>query len=345
MSTDVVIVEVSDYPYSGGRLNKLPGTVRDGLRMRNWLRTQAPAAKIQNFSWPLAASPDALAWNATSVSATLESLLRDGLDEPRRRLILYASAHGRFMSSSPPIPAVFCPSHRVKFPDLLAAGDWVRNLTGAPSYDEYLCFFDCCNDPYLGPVPFLPPLNMQPRDGQPRVLAMAACEPAQQALSHGQNGGVFTDVLLEALSGSAGTSTTGAVTAADIVAYVKENVPPRAAQLRAGHVQRPIEWLDPYAHQKLDSFELFQRQAVSGVDVRALLQGHSADGTEVLAHDLSVVGALQAGADGAAVLPTLLPGKYVLRHAAGAWHQTIRVKTAVQDDGSVVALAETPVGA
>lgn len=340
MQSDALLVSVARYPYSGNRLSPLPGTMRDRLRVSRWVSDQAPGVALSDFVWNGQTPAQPNPWNGSAVESVLRSLLQQSLNAPRQRLFVYATAHGRYVSTSPPIPAVYCASHQTEVPDLLPTGDWLRSLIAARCYDEYVCFFDCCNDFQVGPMPVMPALNLPPRRDTPKVLVMAACKPGEQALGHGQNGGVFTEVLLEALSGSAGSSASNAVTAANVVDYVKENVPARADALKPGHVQTPVVWLDPEAHARLDSFELFQRAPVQGVDVAALLAAHDPAAVEVCAHDLTPLGRLQAQADGTVPLPALLPGKYLLRSTLDDWRQTLRVKTRFDDDGRRVAFAE-----
>ena len=344
MATDAVIVSVADYPSGSRLLRALPGAARDSQRMHKWLESNANGVTIKDFAWPPspppAAGAAALPWNRLSIEATMQQLLVSGLQKTRHRLFFYASAHGMSVPSNPSMPAVFCASHWPSTaPDLFLSSGWVPQFTGAPIYDEYLCFFDCCNEWQPGTLPVFQPLNLPPRPALARVLVVAACKPGEQALDT-PTGGVFTDVLLEALSGSAGRPGTAQVTAADVVAYLKENVPIRAAQVQQGHVQTPVEWVDPNAHVDPNTFVLFDRLPVSGVDVTALLGGRNAADVQVLDAELAPAGAVQAGPGGKAVLPTLYAGKYVLRSVADGWKQTVRLKTTVADDGSAAPRVE-----
>ena len=347
MASDAVIVNVANYPLSNGLLRALPGTVRDGLRVGNWLRATNADMAIEGFAWPRAVhggEPNAAPWNKFGIEAKMQQLLQMGLNKTRKRLFFYASAHGKLINTWPAMPAVYCASHGGGLPDLFASGGWLPVFVSADIYDEYICLFDCCNEwTPDGPPPFVQPGNLQPRQTLPHALVMAACQVNQQALDT-PTGGVFTDVLLEALSGSAGKPGQAAVSAADVVAYVKENVPIRAGQVKAGHVQTPVVWIDPNLHADIDKFKLFDRQPVAAVDVTALLAGRSPNDVEVLGSDLEPAGTVLARPGGAAQLPTLYPGKYVLRRQADGWRQPVRLKTTVEDDGSVVAKAE-PIGA
>jgi hypothetical protein len=342
MPCDAVVVSVADYPMSNKLLRSLPGAARDSQRMNQWLQSQQDV-RIQNFAWPQAPAAGAAGppppWNSRGVEATMHQLLLQGLHQTQDRLFFYASAHGMSVPASPAMPAVFCASHYSRFPDLFLSSGWVPQFTSASAYNEYLCFFDCCNDWQPGTLPIFQALNLPPREDPPRVLVVAACKPGQQALDT-PTGGVFTDVLLEALTGSAGAPGKTPVTAADIVAYLKEVVPLRAAQAKPGHVQTPVEWVDPNGHVDLNAFVLFQRAPVHAVDVTALLAGNNPAGVEVQSSDLEPAGMLQAGPAGQALLPPLLPGKYVLRAKAAGWKQAIRLKTTVGDDGTIVAKAE-----
>lgn len=340
MVSDAVILSVANYPHSRGRLHDLPGATRDSRRVASWLRAGSQDVEIEGFDWPPAppANPDpSQSWDRLSIEVKLQRLLRNGLRKTRKRLFLYASAHGMCVPASPALPAIYCASHDTSIPDLFLSGGWVPQLTAAPIFDEYLCFFDCCNDSQPGSLPSFQPQNLRIRQSPPGVLVMAACKPTQQALDT-PNGGVFTDVLLEALSGSAGTPGCATVTAADVVAYVKENVPIRAAQLKPGHVQEPVVWTDSNSHAELGAFVLFERQAQTDVDVRPLLGGRGAPDVVLHSHDLQSVGPLRDGPQGQAWLPDIFPGKYVLR--SQGWSQQVRVKTQVADDGSVVTLVE-----
>ena len=350
MPTDAVIVSVADYPRSNRLLRALPGAAWDSLRMHKWLESNANSVSINDFSWPpappalpsthAASEAEVKPWNRLNIEATMQQLLASGLHKTRERLFFYASAHGLSAPASPAMPAVYCASHWSTLPDLFLASGWVPQFTAAPAYDEYLCFFDCCNEWQPGTLPVFQPMNLPPRPALPRVLVMAACKPGQQALDT-PTGGVFTDVLLEALSGSAGTPGTPQVTAADVVAYLKENVPIRADQKKPGHLQTPVEWFDPNAHVDPSQFVLFERKPVVDADVTALLAGRDPAEVDVLDAELELAGTVQPGVSaGTAVLPSLFAGKYVLRSKADGWKQAIRLKTAVVNDGSVVSRAE-----
>lgn len=343
MACDAVIVSVADYPNSSKLLRALPGAARDRQRMCSWLQSQKDHVDIEDFAWPPAPPPaagvKAEPWNRQGVEAKMQKLLVSGLHATRHRLLFYASAHGMSVPASPAMPAVYCASHFSTVPDLFLSSGWVPQLTAAPIYDEYLCFFDCCNEWQPGTLPVFQPLNLPGRSNPPRVLVVAACRPGQQALDT-PTGGVFTDVLLEALSGSAGAPGSASVTAADVLDYLKENVPVRAAQVKPGHVQTPVEWSDPNWQSDLSAFVLFDRATVGRVDVTALLAGHDPADVEVLGSDLEPAGAVIAQPAGGACLPELFPGKYVLRSKANGWRQAIRLKTTVADDGSVSAKAE-----
>jgi hypothetical protein len=171
------------------------------------------------------------------------------------------------------------------------------------------------------------------------VLVVAACSPNQQALESG-TGGVFTEVLLEALSGSAGSPGAEWVTAGAVVDYLKENVPIRANQRKPGHGQTPKEWFDSTLHADLKSFRLFQREKIISIDVSAVVGGHAPPDIEVLGFDLEPVGALSSGGGATALLQGVFPGKYVLRDRNDGWQQGVRVKTQVSDDGSVSHVVE-----
>lgn len=343
MPTDAVILSVADYPSGRPLLRALPGAARDRHRVNKWLHQWQPGnVRVDDFSWPPPPNPPQLVgppWNRLSVEAKLQQLLVDGLRNPRERMFFYVSAHGMSVPANPAMPAVFCASHWPMVPDLFVSSGWVPQFTGAPVYDEYLCFFDCCNEWQPGALPAFQPLNLPPRANPPRVLVVAACKPGEQALDT-LAGGVFTDVLLEALSGSAGALHATQVTAADVVAYLKENVPIRAAQVKPGHVQTPVEWVDANAHVSLASFLLYVRQPLTDADVSALLAGRAPASVEVLDATLAPVGTVQLGAGGRALLPPLLGGKYVLRNAAEGWKLSVRLKTSVADDGSVEPVVE-----
>ena len=340
MVSDAVILSVANYPHSRGRLHDLPGATHDSRRVAGWLRAGSQGVTIEGFDWPPAppADPDpSESWDRFRIEGTMQRLLRNGLSKTRKRLFLYASAHGMCVPASPALPAIYCASHDASIPDLFLSGGWVPQLTAAPIFDEYLCFFDCCNDSQPGSLPSFQMQNLRVRSSPPGVLVMAACKPSQQALDT-PSGGVFTDVLLEALSGSAGTPGSATVTAADVVAYVKENVPIRAAQFKPGHVQEPVVWTDANSHADLGAFVLFNREPLNGVDVQFLLGERRAAEVVLHSHDLQPVAPLRDGPQGEAWLPDIFPGKYVLR--SQAWNQQVRVKTQVAVDGSVVAVVE-----
>lgn len=344
MASDALIVSVSEYPFGNQQLRPLPGTARDHLRMLNWLKKQEKDITIDDFTWPLPspASSDKSLWNVRNLEARLHNLIRERTQQSRRRLFVYASTHGMAAPPISALPAVYCASHSFDMPDLFVTSGWVPQFTEAPFYQEYLCFFDCCNDAQLDTLPVIqyPQTGYREPGDKPGVLAVAACGRGQKALDT-PTGGIFTDVLLEALSGSAGRPGMASVTAADVVAYLKENVPIRAAQYEVGHVQTPVAWLDAGLHIDLDEFVLFEREPVSGVAVSALLNGLDSVGAQVLDARLQHIGPVTVAPNSVVLLPDLFPGTYLLRGAGESWQLFIRVKTTVNDDGSVQAAAQT----
>lgn len=336
IASDALVVSIGVYPNSGGLLRPLPGATRDGARVRNWVHAHAPAMGIQEVVWPpLPGHEQEQPWNRYRLDGSMHDFICRGLQKMRGRLFVYISGHGRSTVQEPAMPAFYCAQHCRSLPDLFAPAGWIRLLTVAPIYREYLFFFDCCNEWQPGQIPVPPQIEVPYRADKPSVLVVAACMPNQQALET-DRGGVFTDVLLEALSGSAGPQGAN-VTARDVVSYLKENVPIRAESLKHGHAQTPKEWFDSGLHADLETFNLFQRQKVS-VEVAALVPAHVIE-VDVLDADLEAIGTLAREPGGSMTLRDVFPGKYVLRACAIDWRQAVLVKTVIDERGNVAAIA------
>lgn len=340
VASDAVVVSIAEYPYCGGLLRSLPGAAKDSQRVRNWLTSHAPGIDLTDLSWPSSQAGGAQdPWNRYKLDGVMQDLFVDGLQKMKDRLFVYISGHGRSTVQDPAMPAVYCAQYTRLIPDLFAPAGWIRLFAAAPLYREYLFFFDCCNEAQPGQPPPAPAIEIKYRDDHPSVLVVAACSPNQQALETA-TGGVFTEVLLEALSGSAGSPGSDWVTAGAVVDYLKENVPIRANEKKPGHGQTPKEWFDSTLHADLKSFRLFQREKITSIDVSTVVDGHAPADIGVLGFDLDPVGALSSGGGGAALLEGVFPGRYVLRGRNDGWQQGIRVKTSVSDDGSVSHVVE-----
>lgn len=344
-SSDALLVTVADYPSSSGALRPLPGSAKDGLRVANWLRLHAPGINVMSLSYPPLGSAGGAAEIATlnreAVESRMKTLLAQTVPAMRDRLFVYFSGHGRSNVVLPAMPAVYCAQHRRSLPDLFFSFNWIPLLTVSPAYHEYLFFFDCCNDYQTDQLPPAIIPDIDPRTDRPSVLVVTAAQPGEQALES-DDGGVFTDVLLEALSGSAGSPQSDVVTAEDLVNYLKDFVPERARKQKPGHEQRPKVWFDSDQHADLKSYRLFKRDKVKGVDVSGLLSGHAVADVDVLGSiDLQPVTTLvDGGVRGAALLEGVYPGRYVLKGRNDDWLQPIRVTTPVEADGSVKLMAE-----
>lgn len=342
-SCDALLVTVADYPASNGALRSLPGSAKDGLRVANWLKLHSPGINVLPLSYPppedAAGAAGGAALNREAVESTMKTLLAQTVPAMRDRLFVYFSGHGRSNIALPAMPAVYCAQHRRSLPDLFFSFNWIPLLTVSPAYHEYLFFFDCCNDFQTDPLPAAVIPDIDPRTDRPSVLVVTAAQPGEQALESA-DGGLFTDVLLEALSGSAGSPGSDVVTAADLVNYLKEFVPERARKQKPRHEQRPKVWFDSDQHADLKDFVLFKREKIRDVDVSGLLNGHAAADTDVLGFDLQPVTTLVNGAAGAATLEGVYPGRYVLKGRNEDWTQTIRITTPVEADGTVKLKAE-----
>ena len=232
------------------------------------------------------------------------------------------------------MPAVYCAQHSRKRPDLFFSFNWIPLLTVEPAYKEYLFFFDCCNDFQTDPLPPAIIPDVDPRTDHPSVLLVTAAQPGEQALES-DDGGLFTDVLLEALSGSAGSPTSNVVTAADLVNYLKEFVPERAKQRKPGHEQRPKVWFDSDQHADLKDYVLFKRDKITGVDVSPVLNGHAVADVDVTELRPSACSQPGQRARRSGDARGRFPGRYVLKGRNDDWVQAIRVTTPVNGDGTV----------
>ena len=337
VASDALLVTIAEYPAAGGWLRPLPGAARDRNRVRKWLAAHAPGTIMKEVCWPpIDGQPCKHPVYSYDIDSEMRSFRLAASQRRRGRLFGFFSSHGCSTVDNPAMPVIYCASHSRVVPDMFTSAGWIRLLVALPLYKEYLFFFDCCNDWQPGPLPpwFMP--NVAYREDKPSVLVGAACAPNQEAVESA-NGGVFTDVLLEALSGSAG-STGSDVTARDVVDYLKERVPTRAAALKPDHVQTPLFWFDTQMHTDLASFSLFQRSQVTA-DVSGIISGRAAADVEVLNVNLEPIGTLAAAAGGAAVFEAF-PGKYVLRSRVDDWRRVIMLRTTVNEEGAVRPLVD-----
>lgn len=339
MSCDALLVTIGEFPNSSGMLRALPGTPEDGRRVRNWLGAHARDVNVIAMAWPPDdPAPGLRPLNKSTIESRITDLLTETSSGMRDRLFVYVSGHGRFSITQPAMPALYCAQHRRDLPDLFCSFNWIPLLTFMPAYREYLFFFDCCNDFQTDSLPAQIIPDIVPRSDRPSVLLVTAAQPGEQAVELA-SGGLFTDVLLEAMSGSAGTAGSDQITAANLVDYLKEVVPQRARAVDKDRIQRPKVWFDSDLHADLTSFNLCGRNKVS-VEIGALLGGRTAAQLDVLDFRLEPVAAVTAGANGAAMVIDVFPGQYVLRDRGSDWVQAIRIRTTVVADGRVEPVAE-----
>lgn len=342
MSTDALLVSVADYPNADGALRSLPGVAKDNARVRNWIKQYAPDAEMRDLCWPPGQDDPKELFSASKVEDAVKVLAARATAQPRDRLFVYFSGHGLQKPTQPAFPALYCALHNRSMPDLFPSYFWLPALTVLPAYRQYLIFLDCCNDDQTDPLPVEPNVRLPLRadEDRPSVLVITAAQPNQQALEDA-NGGLFTSVLLEAMSGSAGAPDSDVVTAADVVNYVKEVVPIRANAMRPGKTQLPREWHDE-RHIPLKDFILFHRSKVEGVAVGHLLDGRAPADIEVLNGALDPVGVMSVDAvTQQPIVGGFYPGQYVLRDRNDAnWLKAIRIRTPVDETGKVTPLAE-----
>lgn len=335
---DALLVTIEEYPAANNMLPRLPGAVQDGNRVNEWLIKSFPKPTITFLPWP-ASSPALAPWGSKVIEDYCKNSLMRSQSEKRDRLFFYFAGHGKLNTDRTPIPFLYCPQHSTRYADLFPTSSWVSLLTTEKAYKEYLFFLDCCNTDTYDPPPQIFAPSIASRDDKPCVLLITAALPTQKSVENNQ-GGAFTRVLLEALSGSAGSPDSPNVTAQDVVNYLKEFVPKRAKDINPAATQTPVEWFDPYMHADIKAFVIFKREMVSGVDVTHLLEGRAATDVDLLRGlDLQPAGKLVASVDGKVTVEDVYPGPYVLR-APGDWNRSIRIYTNVDDDGSVKWLAE-----
>lgn len=337
---DALIVTVGEYPCSDNQLQGLRGVIEDGKRVSNWLKQSHPNFKVTALPWPDPdPDPDSVPWSCSEVEGSFKKCLVRTKPKVRDRLFVYFAGHGKLNLDRTPVPFLYCPQHSKRYPDLFPTFAWVSALTAEKAYKEYLFFLDCCNTNTYDPPPHIFAPSISSRSDHPGVLLITAALPTQKSVEN-DKGGAFTRVLLEALSGSAGSPDSPDVTAQDVVNYLKEFVPKRAKDINPAATQTPVEWFDPYMHADIKTFVIFKRKMVNGVDVTHLLEGRAATDVDLLRGlDLQPAGKLVASVGGTVTVEDVYPGPYVLR-ATGDWNRCIRIYTSVDDDGSVKCQAE-----
>jgi hypothetical protein len=330
VATDALIVSISDYPVAGGLLPPLPGATRDSIRVGRFIAANTTGINVEDVCWPLRQEQPGQRprpWNKFRLDGAMLSYVNVGLQQMQDRLFVYISGHARCTVQDPAMPAVYCASHSRNIPDLFAPAGWIRLLTAAALYREYLFFFDCCNDMEPGQVPQPPPLELKYRADKPGVLVVAACAPNQQAVETDK---AFTDVLLEALS-----DPRAARARTSLSRRPPEGMGAEGPRRLHGWVQTPMEWSQPGMHGDPRASSFCGRRCRWTSTAARGRRGRRSVGS-----DLEPAGALVAGAGGAVNLQDVYPGKYVLRARSGDWRRLVLVKTGVDDAGQVAPVVE-----
>jgi hypothetical protein len=344
MTTDALLVSVAGYPNADGVLRPLPGVAKDNTRVRNWLAKYAPDVEVHDLFWPVEKGNPKDLFSASKVEDEIRKLVVRSSGQQRDRLFIHFSGHGLQKPTVPAFPALYCALHSRSLPDIFPSFFWLPALTLLPGYKQYLIFLDCCNDDQTDPLPAEPNIRLMQRadDDRASVLVIAAAQPNQQALED-KNGALFTGVLLEAMSGSAGAPDTDVVTAADVVNYVKEEVPIRANRMSPGKTQLPREWHDD-RHVPLKDYVMFHRSKVKDVSLAGLLDGHAADNLEVLDGAFAPIAGATVTLEPATQAPVVsgvYPGRYILRDRGDTnWVRAFRIRTPVDEKGDVSTIAE-----
>jgi hypothetical protein len=227
----------------------------------------------------IGASVDLLVNNratAVGIRRSLTSLAR-GVDEDDTA-IFYFSGHGAMehlkpRSSNPQYVPLLLPYDTVQ-DDLMATAIQIEEIgrfLGMITCRNVLFLFDSC---YSGtaantrsfPIPGMRAtekgIEMMPRIAGEGTVVLAACgeyEPAYEDPASGH--GIFTEFILEGLSGRASTGL-GTVTVGSLYDYVAREVPGKTENLFNGYRQRPIK----HGHERVPiQFPVMQRCAVKSL--------------------------------------------------------------------------------
>lgn len=200
-----LVVGVNDYSFA-----PLNGCVEDANRMAELLRNHhdgEPNFDVESIT----VESDG---NGSLTRAELKAAVSRLLDQPADLALLYFSGHGA----------------ATDYGGYLVTTDARENDEGMPMSDilaavqkspvsEVVVLLDCCHAGQLGQLAALGNQQAVMREGMSLVVAARASEAAME----GVGGGVFTQLVCDALAGGA-ADPLGRVTAASVYAYVDQSL-------------------------------------------------------------------------------------------------------------------------
>lgn len=195
-----LVVGVDNYP-----IDPLSGCVDDATQFADLIGTNADGSP--NFSCRLVTDPPGIV-TQRSLRAAIDQLFA----QPADVALFYFSGHGteNNLGGYLVTPDAQRYSEGVSMVDVLT-------LANQAHIDEVILILDCCNSGRLGEIPAIANESAVLRLGVSVLSASRAGESAME----GTAGGVFTNLVCDALRGGA-ADVVGEITAASVYAYVDQ---------------------------------------------------------------------------------------------------------------------------
>ena len=205
-----LLIGVDDYECK--RFDKLCGCVKDAENLAHALELNANRDQTKNFYVEVLKDCNSSAFAQQKIEALFQA------DGQKTMALFYFAGHGTTAVNGGQI--VFKDGSTLDMATILAivANSQILNK---------IIFFDCCLAGQMGSDPFTPYYSILP-DG---VTIMTACTDKQNAGEECNEGGLFTQLLVNALNGGA-ADFLGQITIGGIYAYID--------QLLGGSNQRPV---------------------------------------------------------------------------------------------------------
>jgi len=247
-----IVVGINNYPDPA--MNPLRGPEADASSFCKWLiaptggivpmrnvkrilSSDYPVPDPQDFTtWqPALDALKAMFWRYSDIA--LKNDVQTGDARVGRRLWVFLSGHGITPAKAPSVDlddaALLAASAAPgRYGEHLTAYSWIQWFKNAAAFDEIVLFMDCCRDLKLNVPPI--PCTLEPmvkdRRSDVRILYAAATDLDSQSWED-QIGtppeyhGFFSYVLMQALYNDALLDRHGRLTASNLIAHLKKEVP------------------------------------------------------------------------------------------------------------------------
>lgn len=247
MSTYAIVIGVNHYlPPAESGLRALAGAIPDAMAVADWLR--GPGAVPEENLYLLTSvvgREKVLRHNVEETVAEItRKVVQQGADADR--LYFYFAGHGMGIESDIENNALIMSNwdHYIFDAGTLSSSDYKTKFATEGFFKEVVLWLDCCRNKKLrlSPAPSAG-VNFRGRHRNPKVFLgfgttydNAAYEAAVPDDPEREPRGIFTQVLLEGLSGAA-VNAEGIVDSESLTGYLYDRVPVAARQ--AGFSQEP----------------------------------------------------------------------------------------------------------